>query len=108
MLIKKAGLKPSLPAVNLSEADIKSIAKQIKQFTIKVNAPTDFSSAQVCTGGVSEEQLNTASLELKAQKGVFLCGEILDVDAECGGYNLQWAISSGLNAAENAKKYLGE
>ncbi len=108
VLIKKAGFKPSQRAGELSDKALKSIAKQIKAFKLKVKPPADFSSAQVCSGGVSAEQIDAASLELKTNKGIFLCGEILDVDAPCGGYNLQWAISSGLYAAKNAAKYLGE
>ena len=108
VLIKKAGLKPSQSASNLSENDIKNIAKQIKEFKVKVKAPTDFSASQVCTGGVTSDQIDLESLELKKNKGIFGCGEILDVDAPCGGYNLQWAVSSGLNAAKHATKYLGE
>lgn len=108
VLIKQAGFKPSRNTDELSDNDLKKIAKQIKEFTLMINKPTDFSTAQVCTGGVKREQINPESLELKAQKGVFICGEILDVDAPCGGFNLQWAISSGLNAAKNAAEYLGE
>ena len=108
VLIKKASLKPSQSATQLSEKDIENIAKQIKEFKVKVNAPFDFSASQVCTGGITKEQINPESLEIKNNKGIFVCGEILDVDAPCGGYNLQWAVSSGLNAAKHALKYLGE
>lgn len=108
VLIKKAGFKPSQSASQLREKDIENIAKQIKEFKVRVKAPTDFSASQVCTGGVTPEQIDTESLELKKNKGIFVCGEILDVDAPCGGYNLQWAVSSALNAAKHALKYLGE
>ena len=108
VLIKKAGFKPSQKASELSENNIELLAKQIKEFKVKVKAPTDFSSAQVCTGGVGKEQINPTSLEINNNKGIFLCGEILDVDAPCGGYNLQWAISSALNATKHALKFLGE
>lgn len=108
VILKRAGFKPSQNAGELSRNDIKKIANQIKTFTVRVKAPTDFSAAQVCSGGIKNETINPETLELKDKKGIFCCGEILDVDAPCGGYNLQWAISSGLNAAKNAAKYLGE
>lgn len=54
-----------------------------------------FENAQICIGGVSLEDVNGLTLESKFAHGIYFCGEILDVDGICGGYNLQWAWSSG-------------
>lgn len=58
-------------------------------------AVNPFENAQVCSGGVDVKQVRRETLESKLVKGLYFCGEILDVDGICGGYNLQWAFSSG-------------
>ena len=65
-----------------------------------------FGAAQVSKGGVPAKEV-TLSLESKLQKGLSLCGEALDVDGDCGGYNLQWAFASGTVVAEEVLKSLG-
>ena len=52
-------------------------------------------SAQVCRGGVRLDEVDTETMESKLCHGLYFCGEVLDVDGCCGGYNLQWAWSSG-------------
>ena len=65
----------------------------------------DLSNAQVCAGGVSCKEI-TANFESKLHSGLYLCGELLDVDGMCGGYNLQWAWTSGYIAGYHAGKEL--
>ncbi len=89
---------------SITENDIENIINNIKCFKLNTYPPEDFKNAQVCVGGVTE--LNPETLESNAVKGLFICGEAVDVDAPCGGFNLQWAWSSGLLAAESAAKYL--
>lgn len=107
-IIKRASLKPSGNAEQTSDSDIKSLTRTIKNFEVHANAPALFASAQSVSGGVGADEVNIQTLESKKYKGLFLCGETLDVDAPCGGYNLQWALSSGFNAADNSLKYLEE
>ena len=59
-------------------------------------------SAQVCAGGVDTREVDGDTLESKLAKGVYFAGEVLDVDGTCGGYNLQWAWSSGYVAGLHA------
>lgn len=106
VLIKKAGIKLSDKPENLKSEDIKKLAEIIKGFSVKLNEPKDFKNAQTVCGGLGENQINKKTLESKAHKGLFVCGELLDADGPCGGYNLQWAWSSALNAAESANNYL--
>lgn len=89
---------------SITENDIDKIINNIKRFRLNTYPPEDFKNAQVCAGGVAE--LNPETLESNAVKGLFICGEAADVDAPCGGFNLQWAWSSGLLAAESAADYL--
>ena len=65
-------------------------------------AVNPFENAQVCSGGVDVKQVRRETLESKLVKGLYFCGEILDVDGICGGYNLQWAWSSGAVAGRAA------
>lgn len=60
-----------------------------------INDTNSFDNAQVCTGGVPTSEIDRNTMESKYSKGLYLVGELVDVDGTCGGYNLQWAWSSG-------------
>ena len=83
---------------------IPEIAEKIKHFIIPIKEPMDFTHAQVCTGGVSCEEIDADTMESKRIPGIYFCGELTDVDGACGGYNLQWAWSSGYLAGLSASK----
>ena len=83
----------------LSEDDIKMIAGLLKDFRVHVIGSHDFDSAQVTCGGVDLNEVSD-SLESSLVNGLYFAGEILDVDGICGGYNLQWAWSSGYIAGK--------
>lgn len=74
--------------------------KLCKKFPLNILGTLDFNYAQVTKGGVPMDEV-TDELESKKQKGLYLCGELLDVDGECGGYNLQWAFASGVKVAKS-------
>ncbi len=65
----------------------------------QVKAVAGFDKSQVTKGGVSLENVDLTTMESKIVKDMYFCGEVLDVDGKCGGYNLQWAFSSGYCAA---------
>lgn len=95
-LVKKSlGRSLNEPISTIVYSDIKSIIKNIKQLEFKVSGLSSWQNAQVTSGGIHGDCI-TEELELKNHKGIYLCGEILDVDGDCGGYNLQWAWSSGI------------
>ena len=106
VLIKRAGLKPSASPQDLSAQDIENILAQITAFKVRVQPPRDFQKAQTVCGGVDARFADAATLAAKGQRGIFLCGEILDADAPCGGFNLHWAWASGIRAAQSAEQYL--
>ena len=56
----------------------------------------------MCQGGVALDDIDISNMECKKVKGVFFAGEVVDVDGKCGGYNLQWAWSTGILAGEGA------
>ncbi|MBR2340911.1 MAG: aminoacetone oxidase family FAD-binding enzyme [Clostridia bacterium] len=80
--------------------DVKKIVENVKKFPIKVTGTLGFDYAQVTKGGIPLSEVNE-QLESKRQKGLYFAGEVLDVDGECGGYNLQWAFSSAVAVAES-------
>ena len=84
--------------------DIEKIASLVKNFPLSVNGNLGFDYAQVTKGGISLKEVDE-NLQSKKVKGLYFAGEILDVDGECGGYNLQWAFSS---AGIVAKAIVGE
>ena len=84
----------------LRENDLRQIAQLIKCLDFDVTGTAAWKDAQVTSGGVSGDCIDER-LQLRSEKGIFLCGEILDVDGDCGGYNLQWAWSSGIFAGRS-------
>ena len=94
-LLKEANIKPGIRAENLTEEQIHRLAGIIKGFSIPITGTRDFDQCQVCAGGVRLKEINPQTLESSISPGLYFAGEILDVDGPCGGYNLQWAWSSG-------------
>lgn len=82
----------------LNIEDIYKLIDSIKNFKIDITDYKSFDFGQVCQGGVSLSEVNSDNLESKLFKRLYFAGEILDVDGKCGGYNLQWAFSSGFIA----------
>lgn len=76
----------------------------IKEFPLQVVRSQPYANAQVCSGGVDVDFVQPETLESKLHRGLYFAGEVLDVDGACGGYNLQWAWSSGFVAGTNAAK----
>ncbi len=85
----------------LNRNEIASVAKKAKCFELEISGTKGFANAQVTSGGVSVNEINPSTMESKLCNGLYFAGELIDVDADCGGYNLQWAFASGLLAGEN-------
>ncbi len=81
-----------------------SLISCIKDFKLEIIETNPFENAQVCAGGVDTCEINYETLESLKTQGLYIVGELLDVDGCCGGYNLQWAWSTGMIAGENAAK----
>lgn len=82
----------------------KNLLEAITAFPLKVKSGMSFEQAQVCSGGVNTEEVNCHTLESNLHKNLYFAGELLDIDGTCGGYNLQWAWSSGAVAGRNSAK----
>ena len=95
MLVKYAALAPNAPVGSLTDGDLKRLARAVKDFRLPLRGTEGFDSAQVTAGGVKTSGFNPETLESWFVPGLFACGEVLDIDGDCGGYNLQWAWASG-------------
>ena len=104
------GLLPKKLADVLAEGktDRKTLVQRIKRFAVEIKGTKAFDMAQVCSGGVSLTEINPKTMECRKIPGIYLAGELLDTDGICGGYNLQWAWSSGACAGYAASKRKGE
>lgn len=102
LFLKEAGIRPEFPVKMLSDDHLIRLCGLIKEFPVSVTGTNSYDQAQVCMGGVRTDQVSGATMESRLVKGLYLAGEILDVDGICGGYNLQWAWSSGYLAGKSA------
>ena len=95
MLVKYASIQANTPLKNLSPGEISALAALCKDFTLELKGTEGFDKAQVTAGGIKTTGFNPETLESWFMPGLFCCGELLDIDGDCGGYNLQWAWASG-------------
>ena len=103
IIIKEAKLNHESPCHILSKSDIIKLAKVIKSLKVRINETNTFDFAQVTSGGVKTSEIDSNTLESKLKKGLYLTGELIDVDGTCGGYNLQWAWSTGYIAGKSTR-----
>lgn len=105
-LIKRVLKRPLTDKISdISDEEIKSLAFAIKHLEFKVAGCAPWKNAQVTSGGIHADCINE-NLESKKERGVYFAGEILDVDGICGGFNLQWAWSSGIIAGKKCAESL--
>ena len=102
VLTKAAGIKNKQAANELNDTEIKAIVKTVKSFEVILTEPMGMENAQVTAGGILTKDFDPNTMESKLIPGLYACGEVLDIDGDCGGYNLQWAWSSGYLAGKNA------
>ena len=95
MLVRYAELDANAPLSTLSDEACGTLARSCRDFRLAVRGVAGFDAAQVTAGGVRTSGFNPETLESWFVPGLFACGEVLDVDGDCGGFNLQWAWASG-------------
>jgi len=103
MFLKEFGLKPTDIVCEQIKNRLFGLCRAMKAFVVIPNGVNSFEQAQVCRGGVAFEELDD-TLQSIYQKNLYICGEMVDIDGKCGGYNLQWAWTSGAIAGMNAGK----
>lgn len=106
-VIKSCDIPLNINVKSLTEKQLDLVAYRLKNFDFKVEGHTGFINAQATSGGADLEQFSN-TLMSKIKPGLFAAGEVLDVDGDCGGYNLQWAWSSAAAVADGIIKYLNQ
>ena len=99
--LNEAGIIPRSLAGNVQDKKLMTLTALLKNLNVRVTGDAGFERAQVTAGGVSLDEL-TEDLGSKIIPGLYIVGELADVDGTCGGYNLQWAFSSGAIAGRDA------
>jgi predicted Rossmann fold flavoprotein len=107
-LVKAAGLPLDVAAGELSERQIDALAGALSGWTLPVTGTQGYDQAQVTGGGASLKDFDIRCMGSLRRDGLFAAGEVLDVDGDCGGFNLQWAWSSALLAAEGIEAVLDQ
>lgn len=104
VLTQAAGISQQTPIRSLGDDALCLAAEAAKDFRVHLTEPMGMDSAQVTAGGILTSEFDHQTMESRLVPGLYACGEVLDVDGDCGGYNLQWAWSSGRLAGRSAGK----
>ena len=92
------------PAAKVTQKERMAIVNVLTDWRFKIRGTKSWPSAQVTAGGINTDEIDENTMEAKIVPGLYLVGEILDIDGQCGGFNLQWAWSSGFAAGKNAAR----
>lgn len=101
-LFSQIGFLPDKKCAGISRDERKSIVASIKSKTINITGTLGYAKAEVTTGGVNLDEVNSKTMESKLQKGLYFAGEILDIDGPIGGFNFQAAWSTGFLAGSQS------
>ena len=100
------GIAADKPAYQISVEEREKIMRALKSLRFNVKSPLPLSSAMVTAGGISLKEIDPYTMASRLAKGLYFCGEVMDIDAETGGYNLQAAFSTGFVAGESAAEFV--
>lgn len=104
VLLAESGIGETCPAKKLTESSIKAFAAMCKAFPVTITGTQSFDKAQICAGGVRTDEICPETMESRRTRGLYITGELLDVDGICGGYNLHFAWATGMQAGKAAAK----
>ena len=102
VLTQNAGISQQKLITELSDWELLEVCRAVKDFEVTLTEPMGMDSAQVTAGGILTAEFDNRTMESRIRPGLYACGEVLDIDGDCGGYNLQWAWSSGRLAGLHA------
>ncbi len=103
-ILKGLALPLPHPVRTLDAAALMRAARRLSDWRFTVLGGHSFQNAQVTAGGICTDEVNPMTMESRRCPGLYLAGEVLDVDGDCGGFNLQWAWSSGALAGQSAAR----
>lgn len=98
-VLNQANIEYDINVCELSKEEVYKLAHTLKNLEFSVSGYKDEDSGQITCGGVDTDEINPSTMESKKIKSLYIIGEIMDVDGDCGGYNLQWAFSSAYSCA---------
>ena len=101
VVVARSGILPSTPVNTVTKAQRGHLLETIKRFTLRPSSLRGIRESIVTAGGVDVREIHPKTMESRLVKGLYFCGEVLDVDAFTGGYNLQIAFSTGYAAGNN-------
>ena len=104
ILVKEAGIAGYVPISQLEDWELEKICQKVTCMEVPLTEPMGMDAAQVTAGGIFTSEFDPNTMESRLVPGLYACGEVLDIDGDCGGYNLQWAWSSGRCAGTAAGK----
>lgn len=102
LILQQAGLPAGVRLDQLDEAGLRAVMHRLEVLTVKVSGVRGFEYCQVSAGGVPLDEVEPETMQSRCAAGLYLAGEVLDVTGPCGGYNLQFAFSSGAAAGRAA------
>ena len=108
VLLERAGIPGEKKAHDLTRGERRRLLEQLKDFSLDVSGPRPVAEAIVTSGGVKVGEVDPRTMASKKVRGLFFAGELLDVDAYTGGFNLQIAWATGRAAGEGAARFLRE
>ena len=102
VLTQAVGIRSGIAIASLRDDEFRGAVDVAKSLDVVITEPLGMDHAQVTAGGAVTDEFDPQTMESRITPGLFACGEVLDVDGDCGGYNLQWAWSSGRLAGQSA------
>ena len=103
LLLRRAGISPEAPMESLNHQAIHRLGKTLCDLRIQIKRVRGFEYAQVTTGGILTEDFSPDTLMSRRCPGLHAAGEVLNVDGDCGGFNLMFAFGSGIMAGANGR-----
>ena len=94
----------AMPAARWSGPHLARLLDLMKEHTLHISGTNSFDQAQVCCGGVDTSQIDPQTMESRLVPGLYITGELLDIDGICGGFNLHWAFATGCTAGRSASR----
>jgi predicted Rossmann fold flavoprotein len=105
-ILKLSGISPDKLGSQIDSSERNHLASVLKSVRFNIKSPLPMGTAMVTAGGVSLKEIDPRTLQSKVIKGLYFCGEVIDIAADTGGYNLQAAFSTGFVAGESTAEYV--
>ena len=100
VLCRASGISQNTPLTSLNWKQLTELVEKCHDFALDITGTMGMENAQVTAGGIYTQEFDAKTLQSKLVPGLYATGEVLDIDGDCGGFNLQWAWASGLLAGQ--------